>query len=97
MVHMNSEIVKDFIYSLNANEISEDYIHSARITNKDGEHVMLRGEELRKMLRGHGDFADVQSSDVFLNVQKVLEAVENEVDYLYMLVNKKLSKDNKEK
>jgi hypothetical protein len=66
--------------------VPREYISAASYT-LDGQEVILRGEELQRLIDRHPDYDMVKDAQIYINLQKVMKAINLEVDYIHAKVD----------
>lgn len=83
-------IVQEFLYHLEADDVPIEYIAAAAIRDQDGIEVTIRGKELKRLFDNEPEYRHVLDARVFINLQKVVQAVTLEVEYILDRVDKML-------
>jgi hypothetical protein len=85
-----AEIVSKFIADLEPDDLPIEYIQAAKITDAGGNDVMITGDELAKLLSHDNKYEHVKDARIFINVQKIMQAINMEVEYIYYQVEQLL-------
>lgn len=78
----SSDLVKEFLAQLDAEDVPVEYISAATIRDLSGEEVTLCGEKLAMLMSSHPDYAHVKDARIFINLNKVANDITIEVEYL---------------
>lgn len=83
-------IVKDFIDSLDPEDLPIDYLHAAKFHDRDGREIVLKGEELKRFMNREAEFENADTEvEIFIDVGKFMKAVTLEVEYIYHCMEQK--------
>ena len=85
-MNMSPSVIK-FIKNISIHDIPHKFIHSARVVGDTGEIITITGIELEKLLKGEHSCSDM-SFMVDVNYGKLIEAIEIETEYMFMLAEK---------
>jgi hypothetical protein len=80
-------IVQEFLYHLDPEEVPLEYISAAAIRDTEGREVVLRGQELQMLMSNHPDYRHVRDCRVFIDLKRVIAAVNLEVEFIHEQVN----------
>jgi hypothetical protein len=81
------DIVKEFLNQLEPEDVPAEYITAATFKDNSGKDVVIKGAELKMLLNNHPDYAYVKDARIFINIQKIVSAINLEMDFLYEMVN----------
>lgn len=81
-------IVQEFLYHLDPEEVPLEYISAASIKDLEGREVVLRGQELQMLMSNHPDYRHVSDCRVFIDLKRVIAAVNLEVEFIHEQVDK---------
>lgn len=80
------EMYNVFISQLDPDELPVEYISAASYTH-NGKEVILRGDELKRLIERHPDYDMVKDAQIYINLKKVMNAISIEVDWIYYKVD----------
>lgn len=86
-------IVQDFLYRLEPEDVPLEYISAASILDREGKEVVLRGEELRMLMENHPDYEHVKDARVYIDIRRVVGAVNLEVEFIHDRVSRMMDAD----
>lgn len=89
----SSQMVNDFLTHLEPEDVPFEYIAAASIKDINGKEVMLKGEELKMLMSNHPNYAFVKDARIYINVHKVVKAINLEVEFIHELVDLKFCED----
>ena len=78
----SSELVKDFLSHLEPDELPFEFIAGATIQDANGQEVMLKGDKLKMLMSNHPDYAYVKDARIYINLQKVIKAINLEMEFI---------------
>lgn len=84
-------IVREFIKSLDPEDLPFEYLHAAKIKGENGTDIIVTGDDLRRLITNDPtyDCGRENEIEVFLNINKIMKAVNMEVEYIYHCVEQK--------
>lgn len=79
----DTDMVKEFLSKLDPEDVPFEFIATACILDINGNEVMIKGEQLRMLMSNHPDYSHVKDARIFINLQRVIQAINLEVDYIF--------------
>ncbi len=87
------DIVKNFLNELEAEDLPLEYIHAAKITDEFGKDLILKGDDLQKLLNHDPFYEKVSEARIFINIKKIMRAINIEVEYIYYRVEQMMAEE----
>ncbi len=88
------DLINRFISELEPENLPMEFLRSAVIKNESGDPITLEGDELEKLIRHHPSYANIEDAKIYINVKRLMNSINLEVEYIYHQVEQRFQQEN---